>query len=70
MTPLELRAKLDALAPLGVSQRNIAEIFGYASHATVYQWLTGKTKIPQDKADFINNLHSWWTANDPRKESN
>jgi len=62
----ELRAALADLKSLGVSHGNIAGWFGYKSKATVHQWLTGATKIPQTEADFLRRLRQWWKENNPR----
>jgi len=62
----ELRAALADLKSLGVSHNNIAGWFGYKSKATVHQWLTGATKIPQAEADFLRNLRQWWKENRPQ----
>lgn len=62
----ELRAALADLKSLGVSHNNIAGWFGYKSKATVHQWLTGATKIPEKEAKFLRNLRQWWKENKPR----
>ena len=62
----ELRAALADLKSLGVSHSNIAGWFGYKSKATVHQWLTGATKIPQTEADFLRKLCRWWKENSPK----
>lgn len=62
----ELRAALADLKSLGVSHGNIAQWFGYKSKATVYQWLTGATKIPQAEAKFLRDLRQWWEENKPQ----
>lgn len=62
----ELRAALADLKSLGVSHNNIAGWFGYKSKATVHQWLTGATKIPQAEAKFLRDLRQWWKDNKPR----
>lgn len=62
----ELRAALADLKSLGVSHNNIAHWFGYKSKATVHQWLTGATKIPQAEAAFLRKLRQWWKENKPQ----
>ena len=62
----ELRATLADLKSLGVSHGNVAQWFSYKSKATVHQWLSGATKIPQTEADFLRKLRQWWQENTPR----
>ena len=66
MEPGELRAALADLKSLGVSHNNIAGWFGYKSKATVHQWLTGATKIPEAEAAFLRKMRQWWKDNKPR----
>lgn len=63
LNPDELRDILADLKSLGVSHNNIAGWFGYKSKATVHQWLTGATKIPEAEAKFLRNLRQWWVEN-------
>lgn len=63
MSQDELRAILADLKGLGVSHGNVAQWFGYKSKATVHQWLSGATKIPQTEADFLRKLRQWWVKN-------
>lgn len=63
MDPGELRAALADLKSLGVSHNNITGWFGYKSKATVHQWLTGATKIPEAEAKFLRKLRQWWQEN-------
>lgn len=62
MTPETFNKVLQDLAPLGISHRNIADLFGYRSHATVYQWKQGKTKIPANVEAFLMSMWEWWQA--------
>ena len=62
----ELRAALADLKSLGVSHNNIAGWFGYKSKATVHQWLTGATKVPEAEAGYLRKLRQWWRENKPQ----
>ena len=63
----ELRETLTELRAIGLSQRNIADLFGYGSHSTIYQWQTGATTIPDDVARFLRSLRQWWRNNAPSR---
>ena len=63
----ELRETLTELRTLGLSQRNIADLFGYGSHSTIYQWLNGATTVPDDVARFLRSLRQWWKNNAPSR---
>jgi hypothetical protein len=57
---------LKALEPFNLSQRGLTEMFGYRSHATAGQWADGKTAVPPDVAEFLENTLEFWRVNKPR----
>lgn len=65
MTPERLQQVLQDLAPLGLSQRRLAALFGYRSPSTVLQWLDGRVQIPQRVADWLEALDAFMRAHPP-----
>ena len=65
MTPSDLRATLATLAPLGLTARRLAALWGYRSETSVRQMLAGEQRIPPDKARWLRNLEKWLEKHPP-----
>lgn len=66
MTPERFREVLADLAPLGLSLRGLAAMWGRPSHTTAFQWRDGRTAVPSEVAGWLEELHRWWRENQPR----
>lgn len=65
MTHTQLSALLADLAPLGLTQRGLAALFGYASKTSIRRMLAGEQPIPDHLAAWVRGLHRWWEGHRP-----
>lgn len=64
MTPAEQLARhLATLAPLGLSGRRLAALWGYASENTIRRMVAGTQPIPDDLAAWVERLAGWIAKN-------
>ena len=65
MTPADLRSTLATLAPLGLTARRLAALWGYRSDNSVHKWLRGESPVPPHIASWLRQAEAWWEANRP-----
>lgn len=65
MTPHQLRATLATLAPLGLTARRLAALWGYRSETSVRQMLAGEQRVPDALAAWLREFEAWATRHPP-----
>ena len=65
MTPADLRTTLATLAPLGLTARRLAALWGYKSEVSIRQMKSGRQRIPPDKARWLRSLEKWLEKHPP-----
>ena len=59
MTPADLRQTLATLAPLGLTARRLAALWGYRSETSVRQMLAGEQRVPPALAAWLRAFEDW-----------
>ena len=67
MTPTDLRATLATLAPLGLTARRLAALWGYKSEVSIRQMKSGRQRVPDPLAAWLRALVAWAEQHPPRQ---
>ncbi len=65
MTPSDFRTTLATLAPLGLTARRLAALWGYKSEVSIRQMKSGRQRVPEPLAAWLRSLEKWLEKHPP-----